>query len=161
MSSGDQASIDEDSYFAIAFSWQSFGNRKKKKRVWQPCPEDEDWLLCVCACECGGICKRNCNGDVALSAWETVALLFLNFGATVVPGQKAEWALTLWSQWDIFYMTEFSERLFYALKLVSSVITQQCFSAAGLILYYSCVEKESHPTQPAWVFPEHCHWRFE
>lgn len=31
MSSGDQASIDEDSYFAIAFSWQSFGNRKKKE----------------------------------------------------------------------------------------------------------------------------------
>lgn len=58
--------------------------------MWQPCPEDEDWLLCVCACECGGIRKRNCNGDVVFSAWETVALLFLNFGATNVPRQKAE-----------------------------------------------------------------------
>lgn len=43
----DHAGIDEDSYFAIAFSWQIFGNRQKKgvatlSRRWRL------WLFCVC-----------------------------------------------------------------------------------------------------------------
>lgn len=44
----------------------------------------------VCARECGGFAGGTVMQTLLSSAWETDALLFLNFGATSVPRQKAE-----------------------------------------------------------------------
>lgn len=67
----------------------------RKKKVWPRCHEDED---CGCfvsvrvSAEEGASerASETVMETLLLSAWETDALLFLNFGATPVPRQKAE-----------------------------------------------------------------------
>lgn len=77
--------------------------------MWQQCHEDEDWVLCVCArVRAEEFARDTVMETLLLSAWETNALLFLNFGATTVPQKGKREHLHFGHKWNghnkIFYI---------------------------------------------------------
>lgn len=111
--------VDEDSYFAITFSWQIFGNRKE----WHPCPEDEDWLLVSVRVRAEESARETVMETLLCQPGKQLLSYFWTLEPLSSHGRRQSEHLTLWSQWDILYMTKFYERLFYSLEVLSSVTT--------------------------------------